>query len=131
MCSTLPALKRRISEETPEYDKWDIHGLVSQTAQGELTLGDSHEYGLAVSVFDKPWIDDLVMRYTRRFLKIPDWTLAERWHGVYAKHPEKPFVRMCPSPEVRVITATGGSGMTLSFGIAEQTIRALGWPLES
>src|SRR5215471_12396609 len=30
VCTALPALKRRIAEETPEYDRWAIHGLVSQ-----------------------------------------------------------------------------------------------------
>src|SRR5262249_42362712 len=43
VCDKLPALKERIASETPEYERWGIHGLVSQTAQGELTLGDSHE----------------------------------------------------------------------------------------
>jgi D-hydroxyproline dehydrogenase subunit beta len=42
VCGTLPALSRRIAGETPEYDRWGIHALVSQTADGALTLGDSH-----------------------------------------------------------------------------------------
>src|SRR5579863_10225207 len=41
VCSTLPALQERIADETPEYERWAIHGLVSETAYGELTLGDS------------------------------------------------------------------------------------------
>jgi hypothetical protein len=58
VCTTLPALRRRIAEETPEYDRWHIHGLVSQTADGELTLGDSHEYGTLVDIFNKAVIFD-------------------------------------------------------------------------
>jgi hypothetical protein len=41
VCTTLAALRDRIARETPEYERWGIHGLVSQTAQGELTLGDA------------------------------------------------------------------------------------------
>lgn len=126
VCTSLPALKARIASQLPEYDRWAIHCLVSQNAEGEVTLGDSHEYGLCVNIFDQPRIDELVLRYTERFLKLPDWTIAQRWNGVYAKHPDKPYVSFSPAPNVRVVTATGGSGMTLSFGLAEQTVREMG-----
>ena len=125
ICTTLPALSRRIAEETPAYDRWGIHALVSQTADGALTLGDSHEYGLAVDVFNKQEIDDLILEYTRGFLRAPDLTIAERWYGVYAKHPEKPLVVMAPQDGVRIVVSPGGSGMTLSFGVAEQSMAAL------
>jgi glycine/D-amino acid oxidase-like deaminating enzyme len=105
-----------------DYDRWGIHVLVSQTADGALTLGDSHEYGLAVDIFNKAEIDDLIMRNVRTFLRAPDLSIAQRWYGVYAKHPEKPWVVIDPAPGVRIVTAVGGSGMTLSFGLAEQTI---------
>jgi FAD dependent oxidoreductase TIGR03364 len=127
VCSTLPSLSRRIAQETPEYDRWGIHALVSQTADGALTLGDSHEYSLAVDIFNKEEIDEIILRYTRQFLRAPDLTVAERWYGVYAKHPEKPLVVMQPEDGVRIVASPGGSGMTLSFGVAEQSMRDLGF----
>ncbi|HVP48171.1 MAG TPA: TIGR03364 family FAD-dependent oxidoreductase [Bryobacteraceae bacterium] len=125
ICSTLPKLQQRIAAELPDYDGWGIHLLVSQTEQGELTLGDSHEYGLEVDIFDKAGIDDLILRYARSFLEAPTLDIAQRWHGVYATHPEKPFVSIDAAPGVHIVTATGGSGMTLSFGLAEQTIKEM------
>jgi FAD dependent oxidoreductase TIGR03364 len=127
VCRTLPALRERIAAETPAYDRWGIHVLVSQTAGGELTIGDSHEYGLAVDPFDRAEIDELILAYARGFLAAPEPEIAQRWHGVYAKHPEQPFVSLAPAPNVRVVTATGGSGMTLSFGLAEETLKEMGW----
>ena len=124
-CAALPALSRRIAEETPDFDRWGIHALVSQTADGALTLGDSHEYGLQVDIFNRQEIDDLILAYTRRFLRAPDLTIAERWHGIYAKHPENPLVVMTPQEGVRIVASPGGSGMTLSFGVAEQSMAAL------
>ena len=53
--------------------------------------------------------------------------IAQHWHGVYAKHPEQPYVSLSPAPNVRVVTATGGSGMTLSFGLAEETVKEMGF----
>ena len=121
VCTTLRALKERIANEQAEYDRWAIHTLVSQTADGAITLGDSHEYGPTPSVFDRPEIDRLILDDVRRYLRLPTWELAERWHGVYAWHPEKPYIDCQPSPGVRIITGVGGSGMTLSFGLAERT----------
>jgi D-hydroxyproline dehydrogenase subunit beta len=127
VCKTLAALSRRIAEETPEYDRWGIHALVSQTADGALTLGDSHEYGLTVDIFNKEEIDEIILRYTRQFLRAPNLAVAERWYGVYAKHPEKPLLVMQPEDGVRIVASPGGSGMTLSFAVAEQSIRELGF----
>jgi len=52
--------------------------------------------------------------------------IAERWYGVYAKHPESAFVSLTPAENVHVVTAAGGAGMTLSFGLAERTINEAG-----
>jgi FAD dependent oxidoreductase TIGR03364 len=127
ICRTLPALTQRIAAETPEYDRWGIHALVSQTAGRELTIGDSHEYGEAIDPFDRAEIDDLILKYTRGFLRAPTLEIAQHWHGIYAKHPHQPFLSFSPAPNVRVVTATGGSGMTLSFGLAEDTLKEMGF----
>jgi D-hydroxyproline dehydrogenase subunit beta len=126
ICTTLSRLKTRIATEKQEYERWAIHVLASQTADGAITLGDSHEYGLDVDVFDKTTIDDLILSEARNFLKLPCWSIAERWHGVYSLHPERGFFEAEPAPGVRIVTGTSGSGMTLSFGLAERTARLVG-----
>lgn len=123
--ATLPKYKERVAREMADYERFAIHTLVSQTADGALTLGDSHEYGLAVDIFNKSEIDDLVLRNVRSFLIAPDLAIAERWYGVYAKHLDKPWVAIDAAPGVRIVTAVGGSGMTLSFGLAERMIREM------
>jgi FAD dependent oxidoreductase TIGR03364 len=125
ICGTLPALRTRIAAEKPEYEKWGIHVLVSQTADGAITLGDSHQYGLEVDVFDRTEIDDLILSEARTFLNLPCWHIAERWHGVYSLDPERPYFEVETAPGVHIVTAPGGSGMTLSFGLAERTARAV------
>jgi FAD dependent oxidoreductase TIGR03364 len=126
LCRSLAALRERIAAEKPEYERWAIHVLVSQTSDGGITLGDSHEYGQEVDIFNKARLDELILQEAETFLRLPDWSIAERWYGVYALHPERPFFEAEPAPGVRIVTAPGGSGMTLSFGLAEHTVKGLG-----
>jgi FAD dependent oxidoreductase TIGR03364 len=121
-CPTLPALVRRLDAELPDYGRYGIHVLVSQNGHGELTLGDSHEYGEAIEPFDNPRIDDLILAYLRTFLTVPNLTIAARWHGTYVKHPTAAYVVAHLSPQVLAVTGVGGAGMTLSFGLAEQVV---------
>lgn len=51
--------------------------------------------------------------------------IAEREHGVCAKHLAKTLVAMQLEEGVRIVASPGGSRMTLSFGVAEQSMRAL------
>jgi FAD dependent oxidoreductase TIGR03364 len=126
-CPTLPALKARFARERPELDRFGIHVMASQTGLGEVTLGDSHEYGDAIDPFDKAEIDDLVLDYLATFLDSPPLKIASRWHGTYAKHPSQHVTVARPEPGVVAITGVGGAGMTLSFGLAERTVgEALG-----
>jgi D-hydroxyproline dehydrogenase subunit beta len=121
-CPSLPDLRRRIATERPEFDRLGIHVMASQNARGEVTLGDSHEYGADIEPFDKAEIDDLVLEYLATFLDAPPLRIASRWHGTYCKHPTSHVALARPAPGVVAINGVGGAGMTFSFGLAEQTV---------
>lgn len=121
-CPTLPAVKQRVARETPEFDQYGIHVMVSQNGQGELVIGDSHEYDADIEPFDKPRIDRLILDYLRTFLDVGDLEIAARWHGIYAKHPKDAYFIAHPAPAATVVTGLGGAGMTLSFGLADEVV---------
>jgi glycine/D-amino acid oxidase-like deaminating enzyme len=120
-CPTLASLRARVARETPELDRYGIHVMASQNGRGEVVIGDSHEYDRAIEPFDKAEIDALILDYLRTFLDA-DVRVTSRWHGTYAKHPAQPYLCAFPAPGVTAVTATGGAGMTLSFGLAEQVV---------
>ena len=66
----------------------------------------------------------MIMRELRKIIHLPDWMIAKRWHGQYVKHAGgAPVFEAEPLPRVNVCTGTGGAGMTLAFGLAEQAWR--------
>ena len=122
LCPSLPQLKQRVEEELPEYVKWGIHVMASSTADHAITIGDSHEYGLSVEPFNRDFIDELILKYLDGFAQFPDRAIAERWYGVYAKHPVTDWVDLTPCEGVRIFTSPGGAGMTMSFGLADRNL---------
>jgi FAD dependent oxidoreductase TIGR03364 len=131
-CPSLPALKQRIARETPELDRFGIHVMAAQNGLHEIILGDSHEYDEEITPFDKSHIDDLMLRELRKIVDLPDWQIAQRWHGIYVKIPGQLQFSSEPEPEVHVSIASGGCGMTMSFGLADEQWSAWeGQPVEA
>lgn len=118
-CSSLQRLKDRIASETPKLDRYGIH-VMSSEFSGGLILGDSHEYGEDITPFDKHEIDELMLRELRKVLRLENWTITERWHGIYAKHPERVVFEADVEEGVKVFVGPGGAGMSMSFGLAER-----------
>ncbi len=119
VCASLEGLRQRIAAETPELDTFGIHVMASQNDAGEIILGDSHEYDSVIEPFDKSLIDNLIVRELRKVIRLPDWTIAERWHGIYARHPSRPVFEADPLPDVHICSGVGGSGMTMAHGLAD------------
>jgi FAD dependent oxidoreductase TIGR03364 len=120
VCESLAAVKARVAREQPALDRYGIHVMASQHSSGEFILGDSHEYDAEITPFDKAEIDELIIEELRKFIELPDWRITRRWHGIYAKLSGVPVFTAKPVEGVTLVTATGGSGMTMAFGLAER-----------
>jgi FAD dependent oxidoreductase TIGR03364 len=120
---SLDILKRYYEEEMTEYLKWGIHVMVSQNHLGHLTVGDSHEYGLSPDPFDRQHINNLILKYLDQFASLRNPKLIETWNGVYGKFTnDQTELFISPEPGVYIINGVGGTGMTMSFGLAEELI---------
>lgn len=124
-CPTLETLRQRIEREMPFMVEWGIHVMMSQNGLGELVIGDSHEYGWAHDPFLKENINTHILQYLQKMVSVPDLTIRERWHGIYAKYLGKADMVVQPQPGVTVVTGLSGAGMTHSFGLAHQLMHAM------
>lgn len=121
-CRSLEALRKRFESAMPFFVENGIHVLLSQTALGELTIGDSHHYGSTLQPFDKAEIDDAILEYLYTFAVAPTFQVAEHWNGSYPKLPGFTEFIAKPAEGVTIVNGLGGAGMTLSFGLAEQVV---------
>jgi len=123
---SLETLKAKMEAELPEYIKLGIHVMVSQNMQGELTVGDSHEYGLDFEPFDKNYINELILAYLKKLVHIDRWKLIETWNGIYPKMTNGATdLHVEVERGVHILNGIGGNGMTLSFGFAEEIINKI------
>lgn len=123
---SLLLLRRRYEQEMPEHVRWGVHVMVSQNNRFELTVGDSHEYGLSPDPFDKASINRLILDYLKTFARFKNNTVTATWNGVYPKLTNgESYLFESPEPGVYIFNGLGGAGMTLSFGLAEELTAGL------
>ncbi|WP_412468872.1 FAD-dependent oxidoreductase [Pedobacter sp. KLB.chiD] len=101
-----------------------LHGPYHHT--GEITIGDSHEYGLVHDPFDKDFINHLIWQYLKTFCTFKQTKVVQTWHGIYPKMTNGETELILTAEDgVTIINGLGGNGMTLSFGLCEQIIGAM------
>jgi len=122
-CASRAALDARMREELPFHRDNGIHVLLSQTADGRLTIGDSHAYATTHDPFESEEINAAILDYLDGFARLPDAAITERWHGCYPSLRDgRTELVVDPEPGVTVVNGVGGAGMTLSFGLAEENL---------
>ncbi len=122
ICPSIRQVRQRVADTMPELDRYGIHVMASSTPNGELILGDSHEYDDDIEPFDKDEIDELMMREISKVLLIPNPAISRRWAGFYAKHPQRMFSIREVESNLYLVNGFGGNGMTLSLAVSESVI---------
>ncbi|MBV9804765.1 MAG: TIGR03364 family FAD-dependent oxidoreductase [Solirubrobacterales bacterium] len=115
----------RLAAERPELSEAGVHLIITQLPDGDLLLGDSHQYGDTVSPFGEERLDELVLTEAAGLLGANKLSVRQRWHGVYPSAPGHPFLIARPLPGVAVVEIVSGIGMTTALGLAPATFDAL------
>lgn len=121
-CPSLTALRTRIEQERPELLAESVNLLVTQRPDGDLVIGDTHNYAHTPSPFRDERLDELLLEEAARLLGGAPLTVREHWQGVYAHAPDREFLIAAPAAGVRVVAVTTGIGMTTALGLAPRVL---------
>ncbi len=122
--ASLPALRRRLEAEQPEFLADGIHLIAVQGADGSLVVGDSHHYADTPDPFQPRAVDDRILAELSATMAVDAPEVIERWVGVYPSGPDTAFSE-APMAGVRLVMVTSGTGASTAFAIAEETIADL------
>jgi FAD dependent oxidoreductase TIGR03364 len=117
-----------LPDQAPIGAAWRAQLLVSQRADGELTIGDTHVYDepYDFAVEDEPYGHLQARAESILGRALPP--IERRWAGVYSQATDASVcVRLTPEPGLVIVTGPGGRGMTLSPAIAAETFEGAGW----
>lgn len=119
------ALRTRLAGEQRAHLDHGVHLIVVQSADGSLVVGDSHHYDGTPGPFAEAETERLILDEFQAATGIAPPPVTERWTGVYATAQDRAMFVDAPSPHVRIVMVTSGTGASTSFAIAEEVIGAL------
>jgi FAD dependent oxidoreductase TIGR03364 len=125
--TTMPAAEavhQEIQGHSPELIDIGANVMFTRRPDGTILLGDSHVYGQTIGPFQDEWMTSRLVGEIEKILGTR-LTVTQRWQGIYASSPLTALLREDLDSSTTAITVTSGIGMTLSFGIAAETIQRL------
>jgi FAD dependent oxidoreductase TIGR03364 len=119
------ALRRRLEAEQAAHLANGVHLIAVQNADGTLVVGDSHHYDDLPQPFAPAEAEALILDEFARATGLAPPPVVARWTGVYPVCEDRPYFVDAPSPEVRIVMVTSGTGASTAFAIAETVIADL------
>lgn len=124
-CPSLDAVRERLAKDRPELLDAEVNLIITQRPDGDLVVGDTHEYARTSSPFQDERLDELLLEEASRLLGVDELRVRERWRGVYASTPDDEFFVAPIARGVRAVAITTGIGMTIAFGLAPRVLDEL------
>lgn len=128
-CASYSKIKS-LEDENSFEKKYGVHILFKQALDGSIILGDSHEYASAKDADSLGYdlnmeIDEFMINEAKKIIDLPTYEIQRRWFGIYAQCKDKDILEYNPSPNIHIVTAIGGKGMTASGGFSKFNIEKI------
>jgi FAD dependent oxidoreductase TIGR03364 len=102
-----------------------VHLIAAQGSDGQLIVGDSHDYDDVAEPFQTSAVEALILAEFEAGTGMVAPPVAERWRGSYAWSPTTSLVVEAPASDVRVVVVTSGNGASTAFAVGEEVIGEL------
>jgi FAD dependent oxidoreductase TIGR03364 len=119
------ALARRVELEQPDALAHGVHLIAVQSGDGTLVVGDSHHYDDLPLPFAPAAAEALILDEFERATGLTPPPVLARWTGVYPVSDQRAYLIDEPSPQVRLVIVTSGTGASTAFALGEATIAGL------
>ena len=128
-CASYNKIKKEEDSDSLQK-KWGVHILFKQAMDGSIILGDSHQYADVNKIDDLGFdldmdIDNFMLQEAKKIIKLPDYTIQQRWFGMYSQSKTGDIFRTTVDDDIHIITGIGGKGMTGSAGYAKKSIATI------
>lgn len=125
-CPSYQAIKAK-GPKSAFAEKWGIHILFKQEADGRVILGDSHEYaqvdqGETLSFDTHDEVNRYILQAAQEIFTLEDWTIQQTWTGCYSQCRNQDIFLHDIDEHIHIVTGIGGKGMTGSAGFSEKNI---------
>lgn len=118
--SAAAVLRERMAADRPDLLDIDANVMFTQRPDGTLLIGDSHHTERTVEPFLDEAVTETLRAEAARVMGLDRLRIIERWQGVYASSPLRPYLVAEPEPRVSVRIVTSGVGMTIAHGLARR-----------
>lgn len=122
-------IKTVITKEEAHLQRYGIHLLFKQHANGEITIGDSHQYYPIDSIregdfFVDTKINEIMLNYANKVVNIESNEITKIWLGWYLDHADGMLTKTCRDG-FHCVTALAGKGMTIGPALMEKVIEQI------
>jgi FAD dependent oxidoreductase TIGR03364 len=120
-----PSYKTLQGEKVNEdIQRYGIHLLFKQAADGSVIIGDSHEYSTfqdanTAEDYTNCHINEVILHYGQQMISMPSWQIQQLWNGYYLIHPEREIYTETIDDRIHIVTGIAGKGMSTGPGFAK------------
>lgn len=127
-CPSYHSLQEQAVDE--DIQRYGIHLLFKQSADGTVIIGDSHEYSEIGGEelreeTTNTLINDAILTYGKRMITMPTWDIQNLWNGYYLIHPERGVYTEQITDNIHIVTGIAGKGMSTGPGFVQSHINAV------
>ena len=118
-------LRKRMESERPYVLEQGINTIIAQQENGNLVIGDSHEYLDVQDPFYREDMKQSILKEIGRIINIEGYKIHKQWIGYYPYSDKEEISFKNVEEKVHLATVNRGKGMSISWAWAKENIDSI------